>query len=347
MKGVEECPRFLLDLLNQIYEMPEREGLLGLIYRTLKEPFELSPAVALIPYDGKNDVFQLDGHVLLPGPARWIEEWLIYYSKIDPLAKNLFPKNRGNALRYSDFLSKEKHFSSRYFKEFLSKIPVSWVLVLPLSCFGDKLGMIWLTRESREKDFDDHECEIATTLSRHVALALKVQEWRNHPPIDQSSGIVVVDSEGKRVFRNEEMERIFPEGPPEWITREEQAHKVQVIQTGRGAFRSRTFPVRSGPFHSGVSGEPTKKGKVVILEPYPPKILLCQRMKELDLSRRQSEIVLEVMRGKTNKEISEKLLVTIQTVKDHIHDIFRHLNVRNRSELILRVMGDIPFSDNI
>jgi DNA-binding CsgD family transcriptional regulator/PAS domain-containing protein len=347
MKGMEECPRFLLDLLNQIYEIPEREGLLSLIHRTLKEPFELSPAVALIPYDGKNGVFQLDGHVLLPGPSRWIEEWLIYFSKIDPLANHLFRKNSIRALRYSDFLSEEKHFSSRFFKEFLLKIPASWVLVLPLSCYGDKLGMIWLTRESREKDFNDLECEIATILCRHAALALKVQEWRNHPPIDQNSGIVVVDPEGKRVYRNEEMERIFPEGPPEWITREEEDPKVHVIQTGRGAFRARTFPLQSVPSHVKGSGEAVKKGKVVILEPYPPKILLCQRMKELDLSRRQSEIVLEVMRGKTNKEISEKLLVSIQTVKDHIHDIFRHLNVRNRSELILRVMGDIPFSDKL
>ena len=346
MEDVEECPRFLLNLIDQIYEMPGRQELLGLIYRTLKEPLALSPVAALIPFDGKGGVYQLEGHVLLPGPARWIEEWLIYYSKIDPLVQHLFEYPRLRALRYSDILSEDRHFSSRYYREFLSKIPASWVLALPLSCYGEKLGMIWLTRESREKDFNDRECEVATMLSRHAALVLMIQEWRNQPPIDRNSGIMVVGPEGNMIFRNEEMERIFPKGAPEWIFREDQDQNVRIFHTECGTFRTRSFPLKSGSSFSDDFEDSATKGNVVVLEPYPPKIFLCQRMKELDLSRRQSEIVLEVMRGKTNKEISEKLLVSIQTVKDHIHDIFRHLKIRNRSELILRVMGDLPFSDN-
>lgn len=67
-------------------------------------------------------------------------------------------------------------------------------------------------------------------------------------------------------------------------------------------------------------------------------------MKELNLSKRLSEIVLEIMRGRTNKEISLKLGVALQTVKDHLYTIFQQLNVRNRAELMIHVMGDLSFS---
>ncbi len=346
MKDVEEYPRFLLDLINNVYEMPGRQELLNLIYRTLKEPFGLSPSLALIPFDGKSGLYQMEGHAILPGPARWIEEWLLYYSKIDPVAALLFRNSSQKAMRYSDVLSRDAHFSSRFYKEFLSQIPASWVLTLPLTCYGDKLGAIWLTRESRERDFSDRECDLGTMVAHHSAIALMIQEWRIHPPLDQNPGILVVSERGHTIYRNDEMERIFPNGAPEWIGEDNRKQPLQLLHTERGSYRTRCFPVNSIQTPSRGAATSDERGRVVIFEPYPPKILLCQKMKELDLSRRQSEIVLEIMRGRTNKEISEKLLVSIQTVKDHIHDIFRQLKIRNRSELILKVMGDLPFSEN-
>ncbi len=346
MKDVDEYPRFLLDLINNVYEVPGRQELLTVIYRNLKEPFELSPSIALIPFDEKKGVYQLEGHALLPGPARWIEEWLLYYSKLDPLATLVFKTFPYKALRYSDVLSREDHFSSRLCKEFLAQIPASWVMTIPLACYGNKIGVIWLTRESREKDFGDWECALATMVAHHFAIALMVQDWRTHPPLEQNPGILVINERGHTIYRNEEMEKIFPGGMPDWIGGETPSQSLQLLHTERGTFRTRFFPVRSLPGPSAGEGKSPGKGRVVILEPYPPKVLLCQKMKELALSRRQSEIVLEIMRGRTNKEISEKLLVSLQTVKDHIHDIFRLLNIRNRSELILKVMGDLPFSEN-
>jgi|UPI000311BC1E DNA-binding NarL/FixJ family response regulator len=85
---------------------------------------------------------------------------------------------------------------------------------------------------------------------------------------------------------------------------------------------------------------------MVVLEPYPPKLALCRRMKELDLSKHQSEIILEIMRGRTNKEIALKLGLALQTVKDHLYTIFQELKVRNRAELIIHVMGNLSFLED-
>ncbi len=52
-----------------------------------------------------------------------------------------------------------------------------------------------------------------------------------------------------------------------------------------------------------------------------------------EISKREAEIVLEICSGKTNKAISEKLFITLQTVKDHNYRIYSKLGVKTRIQL--------------
>ena len=51
------------------------------------------------------------------------------------------------------------------------------------------------------------------------------------------------------------------------------------------------------------------------------------------ISKREEEVVLQICAGKTNKEISETLFISLQTVKDHVYRVFQKTDVRNRVEL--------------
>jgi DNA-binding NarL/FixJ family response regulator len=53
------------------------------------------------------------------------------------------------------------------------------------------------------------------------------------------------------------------------------------------------------------------------------------------LSEREKEIVQLVAQGYRNKEIGEKLFISEQTVKNHLHNIFDKLGVSDRLELAL------------
>ncbi|MGE5420635.1 MAG: response regulator transcription factor [Chloroflexota bacterium] len=58
-----------------------------------------------------------------------------------------------------------------------------------------------------------------------------------------------------------------------------------------------------------------------------------------EVSPREKDIVREICNGLSNKEISEKLFITIQTVKDHTHRIYIKTNVRSRAQLMNLVNG--------
>ena len=55
---------------------------------------------------------------------------------------------------------------------------------------------------------------------------------------------------------------------------------------------------------------------------------------EYNITPREQEIIQEICKGKTNKQIADDLFITLQTVKDHCHNIFKKVEVKNRVQLV-------------
>jgi DNA-binding CsgD family transcriptional regulator len=55
---------------------------------------------------------------------------------------------------------------------------------------------------------------------------------------------------------------------------------------------------------------------------------------ETDLSSRELEVLLNVANGLSNKEIAEKLFVSLNTVKTHTANIYSKLGVKSRTQAI-------------
>ena len=53
---------------------------------------------------------------------------------------------------------------------------------------------------------------------------------------------------------------------------------------------------------------------------------------EKSLTPRETEIIIQIANGKTNKEISEVLSLSTSTVKNHISNIFIKLKISNRAQ---------------
>lgn len=52
-----------------------------------------------------------------------------------------------------------------------------------------------------------------------------------------------------------------------------------------------------------------------------------------NISKREREVILLIREGKSNKEIEDQLYISLQTVKDHIYNIYRKTGVKNRVQL--------------
>ncbi len=56
------------------------------------------------------------------------------------------------------------------------------------------------------------------------------------------------------------------------------------------------------------------------------------RITELPITTREKEILVHLAHGKTNKQISQGLMLSTSTVRNHISSIFTKLNISNRSQ---------------
>lgn len=67
----------------------------------------------------------------------------------------------------------------------------------------------------------------------------------------------------------------------------------------------------------------------------------------LGLTRRQSEIVCHVAMGLGMSELSQTLSISPATVRTHLRDIFRTMQVRSRAELVSTILSNVlPLIDN-
>ena len=67
----------------------------------------------------------------------------------------------------------------------------------------------------------------------------------------------------------------------------------------------------------------------------PGEVLGGKGRERSPLSAREREIVSLVAQGYKNKEMAEKMFISEQTVKNHLHNIFDKLGVSDRLELAL------------
>ena len=63
------------------------------------------------------------------------------------------------------------------------------------------------------------------------------------------------------------------------------------------------------------------------------------------LSNREAEVAELVTKGLSNKEVASQLFVTEKTVKFHLTNIYKKMNVKSRAQLIVWCMPHLSFAE--
>lgn len=84
----------------------------------------------------------------------------------------------------------------------------------------------------------------------------------------------------------------------------------------------------------------------LIISPYLVNLTLDLKEKEepesttgVELTEREREILKCITDGKSNKEISDSIFVSVETVKSHVKNLYKKLNVKNRVEAAMKGKG--------
>lgn len=70
------------------------------------------------------------------------------------------------------------------------------------------------------------------------------------------------------------------------------------------------------------------------------KTLSLDFIKDFSITKREQEIIMALLDGKSNKELAETFFVTQKTIEAHLANIYRKVGVKNRLELFSRLQTD-------
>lgn len=82
---------------------------------------------------------------------------------------------------------------------------------------------------------------------------------------------------------------------------------------------------------------------MVLAPPYsppPPEI-----PPHWNLTRQERQVVEQVVRGRSNRQIAKTLVVTEHTVESHLKHVYEKLTVHSRSQLLARYFAEVYHSD--
>lgn len=74
--------------------------------------------------------------------------------------------------------------------------------------------------------------------------------------------------------------------------------------------------------------------------PFDLEKALDELQERYDLTGRERELAKQIYEGKSNSQIAQDLYISESTVKTHIYNIFRKLDVKNRVEVVCSIRGE-------
>ena len=242
--------------------------------------------------------------------------------------------------------------SPRY-RDILAPLALGDELRATLRVAGSCWGVLCLHRERSAVPFTPVEADVLEHLTPHLAAGLRKALLIGAgvtPVVPNEPGLLVLANDLSLLATTPAAERWLAEiAATDWPhTRElptaiygvvarlqalEQDGDVLTSQLPRVRLRT-----RSGQWlvlHASRMSGPTLPAPIaVILEVAQPLEIAPLIIQAYDLSKREGEITLCVVRGLSTAEIARELHISAHTVQDHLKTIFDRVGVRSRRELI-------------
>jgi DNA-binding NarL/FixJ family response regulator len=126
-----------------------------------------------------------------------------------------------------------------------------------------------------------------------------------------------------------------------WTTFEDDEKIFDALRAGAGAYILKTATPQQliqaiSEIHKGGSPMSSSIARKVIASFHNSKI----KQSEFNLTKRENEILELLAKGYRYKEIADKLLVSIETVRSHVHHIYEKLQVSSRTDALNKVFGN-------
>lgn len=323
--------RKIIEIIDVVYSVPDNHAMFRSVCEKLQRHIGICSGVFTYA-DPKTSAYLINGCESFQIAQGALVLYVAHFAQLDPFVKSgYYLGNRINiAARNTDLVSKNSLLRSEFANDFLISVAsVFYVLAAALGSQGDTVAILGFHRQKSERDFSDRDKQVVNIVLPHMARAIHNRNLMERLDLgEEPGGVIAIGEDGRKLFVNDAAKRLLMGRPVESIPDPGMSPNPVFFKSRSGTYRVRAMPLRRNG-----------KGKVVLLERYPPEHRLQPKLTDLKLSRRESDMAVFVVQGYSNREIAERSFICEQTVKDHLHTIFEKLEIKSRGELTAKVLG--------
>lgn len=253
----------------------------------------------------------------------------------NPLAAHYARTGDSQALRMSDFISARKLHALELYDLVYRHIDTEYQLAFTVPAAGQMIG-VTVSRCSR--DFSDRELALFEALRGIVVSAYNSLHDRAHldvllrglEEVDEGlSAVVLVEASGVLVAAHGRAERLLHEISHDQATIDALGGWARLQRRRLGSSESLTLGTVAGALDARyIRGSPGNLDALV-LRLLPSR--QAQALRVLGLTARQADVLQLVWEGHANAQIALALAISEHTVRHHLEDIYRRLNVSSRA----------------
>jgi len=272
--------------------------------------------------------------------------------------------HKQSVVTINDLMARQNFEMTEYYNEFLRKQDIYHEIAVFLSNNLQLTGVIGLYRSKTEPGFSSEELRrleqlsfyLSKTLSNNILLenTRQEKEMLEHYSNESAVGLFIFDKFLNILFANERAKTICSDfgdsSSPELL--HQFLHKLlndsswqiglkkQIITGSSQKFTLRVMRSFHHEFNFNTlymaclcPEEEAKSAVIPSANKSPVQGLLLQK----ELTSREIEILELMIKGLSNQEIAQALFVSIHTVKTHMQNIFKKMNVKNRTSLSYKI----------
>jgi DNA-binding CsgD family transcriptional regulator len=317
----------ILEIIDIMYSEHDKTAMFRAVCDNLHKFTGIYDA-AFFPYDSKTGKFYFIGYRSFKDSREGLVLCRDCYLKLDPLIAGNLLKHANTVVRNTDFLPERNPTKSEFICDFLALVAsVFHALASSLVVEGEMVAICSFHRKKTDGDFTERGKDFLNNLLPHMAKAIRNLHLMNGMEPNKKIGEVTSLGEyGAQPNTNENTERLTK-------------GSASVPDSGLGSYPT-LFESGTGTYQGWTLPDGTdKKARLTHLESYFDADSLHQKFNMYKLTKREIELTTLVLKGYSNRKIAESLYISEQTVKDHLHSIFRKVEIKRRSELAARVLG--------
>jgi len=301
-----------------------------------------------------------------------IEQLNRYYHKVDPYFLGPFegrhfpPTNL--ATNWHRLWPAGFFENTEFFHDFCRPYQIFKDLTIYLVSGAGPVGIICLNRSQASPSYTEKEVQKAGLMAPYIAAALdKALNFHKLVAVDliveelasagSDAGLIIADSSFKALYYTRQATEIFsgldqsetrpPRSVPLPKVLQEQCLTLKragnLKKDNKALQTTIVFPEAGFRREIGLDlrliDHPLAGSLFVLtIQSDRPKIISHDLFEEQGLTPRERELVHLVCLGLSNREIAEKLCISLLTVQNHLHNIYTKMGVRNRVGLLSRLL---------